>query len=229
MVLSGVSSQISYLTPIVVSCCALAWARRFGVAGVTPLRSYAPVAVLLSWWLLYTAARATLWHLSLGPGRDAIGPDAPYSGDALLVYYAEIALRLSWPFAILATCIVVFLRRRAWWVAAPWIASAVALALAYPALRRRPQSLVEAGIASACWLASVWCIWKGHRKLRIDPPECYVPVALILGAQLGVILVVQWSGRQDTEWSIARAVQGVVYATLLGYQAVRTFRPSWTN
>lgn len=218
-------SPISLLTPLVAACATTAWI----TVVYRRLPSYAPIAYLLTWWTAYTLARAANRIAILAPARAAIGPDAPYSGATLLGYCVEIALRLSWPFAILATCIVVFLRRGAWWVAVPWLTCATALSLAYPALRRRPQSLIEAGIASACWIASVWCVWKGHRRLRIDPPECYVPTALILGAQLAVILVVQWSGQQETEWSIARAVQGVVYAALLLYQAVKTFRPSWTS
>lgn len=216
---------ISFLTILVAACAVVAWLlilRR----GTT---SYAPVALLLTWGAAFTIARAWIQISVLAPARAALPHDAPYVGDTLPWYYAEIALRLTWPFAILAVCVWMYLRRSPWWLALLWSACAAALAGAYPELRRRPQGLVEASIASACWIASAATVWWGHRRRRIDPPGCYVPTAMILGAQLAVILIVQWLGRDDEEWSIARAIQGVVYAVLLGYQATKLLRPSWIS
>lgn len=215
---------LSLLFPLVFACAALAW----GVVKRRRALGYTPLAALLTWWVAYTLVRAVNRWAILAPTRERIG-DAPYEGAALGSYYIELALRLSWPFAILAACIVIFLARRAWWTAVAWVVAAVGLCWAYPDLRRRPQSLVEACIASACWVAAVGCAVYGHRKLRVDPPECYVPIAIILGAQLAVIAIVQWGGHQDTEWSIARGIQGAMYSILLTYQAVMVWKPTWLS
>jgi hypothetical protein len=216
-----VTSPISILTLIVaanaIAACALVVRRRW--------TGYAPVAALLVWCTTHALGRSAVQAAFLNPARAALGPDAPYYGAALPAYFAEVALRSTWPFAILAACIVVFLRRRPWWLVAAWSVTSLALCVAYPELRREPQALVEAGIASVCWLASVGVAWYGHRRLRRDPPECYVPMALILSAQLAVILLVQWSGRPEQDWSIARLIQGVVYAALLVYQSVNLWKP----
>lgn len=215
---------LSLLTPFIAACTVVAWF----IVKRRSLYGFAPIAVLLTWWTVYTLARAANRWAILAPTRERIG-DAPYEGAALGAYYLEISLRLSWPFAILAACVAIYLGRRVGWIAALWSLAAVAMCWAYPELRRRPQALVEAGVASACWVASVGAYVYGHRRLRVDPPECYVPTAIILGAQLAVIAIVQWGGHQDTEWPIARGIQGVMYSMLLSYQAVMVWKPTWLS
>lgn len=215
--------SISVLTPIVAACAVLAWC----LVLKRNLYGYITIGTLLTWWTAHVLVRAANQIAILVPTRDRIGPDAPYEGAARLAYYIELSLRLSWPFAILAACLAMFLRRRPWWVVPLWALFAGAFCFFYPELRRRPQSYVETAVAASCWIASVWCVWKGHRRLRIDLPECYMPTALILGAQLAVILVVQFAGQQQNDWSIARAIQSFAYGGLLLYLAAKLWRPEW--
>jgi hypothetical protein len=218
-----VDLPISYLTPIVAACAVVAWALAF----FRRLPGHLAVGAVLTWWYAYTFLRGAIDVAVLAPERSRIGGLAPFTGTALLWYYAEVALRLTWPFAILAACRRVFQRRSVWWVAPLWALVAACLCWLYPELRRRPQSIVEGLVGFACWSASAWASWHGHRALRVDPPEAYIPFALILGAQLAVIVIVQLAGEQQHDWSIARVIQGVAYSALLCYQAVKLCRPTW--
>ncbi len=216
--LRGVA-PLSPLTPILIACAAVAWAITRGWRRRARWPFYRPVALLLSWACVTALARAALQHWVLNPTREAIGKDQPYEGTARLAYFGELALRHSWPFAILAAAVAVFLRRRAWWALPAWGLSAAGLCAAYPDLGREPQAWVEAGVAAACLIASAWAFRHGK---HVDPVPSHEAMVLIMAAQLAVVVGVQSSGEPHVFWDIARILHGAMYSWLLLYQ-VRKF------
>ncbi|WP_437310016.1 hypothetical protein [Sorangium sp. So ce388] len=219
MVDLGGVAPLSPLTPILAACVALAWAITRGWWARVRWPFYRPVALLLSWTLATWLARGALQAWVLQPARRAIGEEAPYTGLVLVAYLAEVALRTSWPFVVLAASMAVFLRRRPWWVLPAWAVFAAVLCAAYPELRRGPQALVEAGATTACWLVSAWAMWRAYRVEDIDPVASHGGVTWVLAAQLSVAVVVQWFGSPYADWTIARIAQGGGYLGLLSYQA----------
>lgn len=217
--LAGVA-PLSLLTPLLVACAALAWAITLGWRRRPCWPFYMPVALLLTWACVTALARAALQHWILNPTRAAIGDDPPYEGTARLAYFGELAIRTTWPFAILAAAFAVFLRRRAWWTLPAWALTVGGLCAAYPDLGRTPQAWVEAGVAAVCLVVSGWAFKRGK---DIDPVPSHEAMVLIMAAQLGVIVAVHSSGEPHLFWDIARLVQGGMYAWLLWYQ-VRKFR-----
>ncbi len=212
-------APLSPLTPLLAACVVAAWAITRGWWARVRWPFYRPVALLLTWTLATWLARGALQAWVLSPVREAIGEEAPYEGVARLAYFAEVALRVSWPFAVLAASLAVYMRRRPWWLALAWVAAATALCWAYPELRRRPQALVEAGVTTACWAASAWAMWRSYRVEDIDPVASHGGMTWILGSQLSVALVVQWFGNPYVDWPLARIMQGAGYVGLLCYQA----------
>jgi hypothetical protein len=206
---------LSPLTAIVAVCALLAWAI---VRGWWSPRwpFYRPVAWLLTWWLAFSTARATLQHFILRPARAALG-EAPYPWPVRGAFLADLALLLSWPAALLGAYLAVFLRHRPWLAAVVWLLSWSAIAALYPALRGRPLLLVEAAIATACWLVCAWSAWRSFAAgdVWIASHMALVP---ILGAQLGVIVSVAWGADPVADWPIARLVQGVGYVLLIAYE-----------
>ncbi|XXY51000.1 hypothetical protein WME91_07630 [Sorangium sp. So ce269] len=211
-------APLSPLTIILAGCVALAWALARGWRGRPRWPFYRPVAALLSWALATSLARGAIQHLVLHPAREAIGPDAPYSGPARAWYLAELAIRLSWPFAILAATLAVFRRHRAWWLVGAWALAAAALCWAYPDIRRGPQWRIEAGIASVCWLGSAWAVWRWYAGDESAPVAAHTAMMLVLAAQSSVLAVTQWSGNPVEHWTGARVTYGVMYAGVLVYQ-----------
>ena len=190
MVDLGGVAPLSPLTLILAACVVLAWAIAQGWRARVRWPFYRPVALLLSWTLATWLARGAIQHWLLQPARGAIGDELPYAGAARLAYFGELALRVSWPFAVVAAALAVFLRRRAWWVLPAWVVVAGALCWAYPELRRRPQALVEAGITTACWLAGAWAMWRSYFRECIDPVASHGGMTWVLAVQLSVAVVV---------------------------------------
>ncbi|XXX79186.1 hypothetical protein WMF30_10470 [Sorangium sp. So ce134] len=217
--LAGVA-PLSPLTAILIACAVVAWAITRGWRRRARWPFYRAVALLLTWACVTALARGVLQHWVLNPARAAIGPGAPYEGTARLAYFGELALRTTWPFAILAAAFAVFLRRRAWWALPAWWLAAGWLCAAYPDLGRKPQAWAEAGIAAICLVASGWAFRRGK---DVDPVPSHEAMVLIMAAQLAVIVGIQSSGEPHLFWSIARLVHGGMYAWLLWYQ-VRKFR-----
>lgn len=214
---------LSWLTPIITACAALAWALSLGWGGRPRWPFYRPVALLLSWNVVASLARAVLQAGILVPARAALGPEPAYPWPVRAAYVAELALRTLWPFAILAAALAVFLpfelRRRALWALPAGGLAAGALCLAYPDLRRGPQAIVEAALATACWVACAAAVWWSYARARDVWVASHFAMVPVIAAQLAVIVVVQWGGDPHEHWGIARVVQGAGYAGLLGYQA----------
>lgn len=215
--------SLSVATPIVALCALLGWL----LVASRGLREYSHIAALLTWWTPYNIARAITQAAVLAPAHLLLPDGAPYVGVSLWGFYLETALRLTWPFAILAVCLSIFRRRGPWVPLMLWAVAALLFCAAYPRLRGESQRYVEAAVASACWIASAAVVSVGHRRHGIDPPGCYMSLSLILGTQLAVLVVVQWLGRE--EWPIAQAIQSVGYTGLLCYQAVKLWKPGATN
>jgi hypothetical protein len=216
--LGGVT-PLSPLTLILAACVVLAWALARGWRGRPQWPFYRPVALLLSWALATSIARGAIQHWALNPAREAIGPEAPYSGQGHAWYLAEVAIRLSWPFAIFGATLAVYLRRRPWWLVPAWAVAAAALCWSYPEVRRELQWHLEAGVASACWLASAWAVWRWYAGDESAPVASHTAMILVLAAQLSVLAVTQWSGNPVEHWTSARVTHGVMYAAVLVYQA----------
>lgn len=218
---SGV--PISPLFAIVAASTVLAWAIARGWwSPQWPF--YRPLAILLSWWCTASIVRAAVQSFILHPARLVMGPE-PYPWPARGAFLADVAVRLSWPFAILATCLAVYSRRPWWPAAAAWLVCSTVIAVAYPELRGPPLLLVEAGIATACWLACAWSAWRSFRAgdVWIASHMALVPV---LGAQVAMLLSVGWWPDPTRDWWIARLVQGVGYMLLLAYQLQQIRRNS---
>ncbi|MGK3995080.1 hypothetical protein [Sorangium sp. So ce1024] len=216
--LAGVA-PLSALTPILAACAVSAWALARGWRGRPRWPFYRPVALLLSWALATALSRGAIQHWILNPARAAIGEEAPYSGGARAWYLVELAVRLSWPFAILAATLAVFRRRRPWWLVGAWAVTAAALCWSYPEVRRELQWHIEAGVASACWTGSAWAVWRWYAGDESAPVAAHTTMMLVLAAQLSVIAVTLWSGAPAEHWTSARVTHGVMYAAVLAYQA----------
>jgi hypothetical protein len=213
-----VLAPISLLTLVFAACAVVAWCIVLGWRGRGGDVGYAPIAVLLTWLTASNMLRAAMQLMVLRPARAILGPDLPYDGPSRLIYFAELSIRNAWPFALLGAALLVFLGRTPWIALLGWIAASVALCWLYPELRREPQARVEAWIAAACWAATIAVGWWGHFVKRSDRPPCYIPMALMLAAQASVTLVVRFGSYPQDDWTIARIVQGTVYAGLLAYQ-----------
>lgn len=215
---------LSPLTPIIIVCAVLAraihrgwWSPRWPF--------YRPISWLLAWWVTFSSGRAALQHFILRPARETLG-GAPYPWPVRAAWLADLALDISWPFAILGACLVVFMRRRTWPAAVAWLACCVALAVAYPALRQRPLLLVEAGISTACLVACAWTVWRNFTSRAEVWLAHHLSLVPILGAQAGVMVSVAWWDDPVRDWPIARLVQGVAYVLLLAHQVrqIRKYR-----
>lgn len=200
------------------ACAVAAWCVVLGRRGLNGRPGYKTIAWLLTWFTASNLLRAFVQVQILDPARAAIGPDAPYSWPVRGWYLFELAMRTAWPFAILATALVVLLRRGPWPAALGWAFSATALCVAYPALRRVPQAQLEGWIALGCWTLTVLAGWYGHFRHRMSREECYAPLVFIVAAQAAVILVVKFGSYPEQDWMIARVLQGTAYAGLLAYQ-----------
>lgn len=178
---------------------------------------YRPVALLLTWAVIADVAR-----LAIVP---ALRSPVPYGWPERAAFFADTALVLAWPFALLAATQAVFVRRSPWAAAVAWAACTAALCAAYPTLRQRPLLLTEAAIASACWLASAWAV-RSAVKARVVWIASHMALVPILGAQLGVIVSVMWSEDQERDWTAARVVYGAGFVLLLAYQMrqIRKYR-----
>lgn len=210
---------ISPISTIVVACALLAVAIVRG--WWSPMwPHYRPIAAVLLWWLTFSTARAALQHLILRPSRLLIG-SAPYPWPMRGAFFLDVAARLSWPFALVAACLVVYARRRPWSALLGWAIVVAAVCRCYPAVRGDALLHVEALISTACWIWCAWLVWRSydHGDVWIASHMSLVP---ILGAQLGVIVSVAW-GHPIADWGIARLVQGAGYVLLLTYQ-VRQIR-----
>lgn len=216
--LAGVA-PLSTVTFILAACAASAWALTRGWFGRPRWPFYRPVALLLSWALATSCTRGAIQAWVLQPARAAIGPDAPYAGAERVAYLAELAIRLSWPFALLAAALVVFRRRRPWWLVGAWAVAAAGLCWSYPEVRRELQWRLEAGVASLCWTGSAWTIWRWYSGDESAPVAAHTAMMLILAAQLSVLVLILWSGNPVEHWTGARITHGVMYASVLAYQA----------
>jgi hypothetical protein len=212
-------APVSLLTPLFGACAVLAWLIVIGSKSRRPSNGYIPIATLLTWLTASNLMRALIQVFVLREVRAILGPDAPYDGPLRLLYFVEIAVRAAWPFALLGASMLVFLGRRPWISIVGWVAATAILCWLYPEIRRQPQARIEAYVALACWAASALAAWWGHFMRRTDRPSCYVPMSMMLGAQLSVTLVVRFGSYPQDDWTIARVVQGTVYVGLLGYQA----------
>lgn len=207
----------------IATAAALAWAIARGTWSPRwPF--YRSTAALLTWLFAADSARWCLQYYILRPARAALG-DEPYPWPERLAWFADLALQLSWSFAILAACLVVYLRRRPWPALAGWLGAVAILSALYPGLRGLPLLHVEAGIATACWLA---CAWAGWRSVRAGDVWLASHMALvpILGAQAAVLVAVAWGADPVGDHPIARLLQGVGYVLLLAYQVkqIRKYR-----
>jgi len=222
----GDVAPLSPLTIILAACVASAWALTRGWRGRPRWPFYRPVALLLSWALATSLARGALQHWILNPARATIGEEVPYTGMARTAYLAEVAIRLSWPFAILAATLVVFRRRRPWWLVAAWAVAAGGLCWSYPEVRREPQWHIEAAVASVCWLWSARTVWCWYSSDDGAPVAAHTAMMLVLAAQLSVLALVLWSGNPVEHWTGARVTHGVMYAGVLAFQLRKLLGPS---
>ncbi|WP_438029038.1 hypothetical protein [Sorangium sp. So ce233] len=219
--LPGVA-PLSPLTIILAACVGLAWALTRGGRGRPRWPFYRPVALLLTWTLATWLARGALQAWILQPTRAALGPELPYDGPARIAYFGELALRISWHFALLAAAVAVFLRRRAWWAAAAWVAVSAVLCWAYPGIRGENQARVEAIIGTIALLGSGWAMWRGYRAAVLPVPS-HGAMGWILATHLAIVVAVEWGQNPRADWSAARLVTGVGFLGLLQYQ-VRKLR-----
>jgi hypothetical protein len=210
--------KLSLLTPLMAACAVAAWCVVLGRKGLRPRPEYRPVAWLLTWFTVSNLSRAAIQFWILDPGRNAIGADVPFVDTDRFWFFVEVTVRTAWPFAILATGLVVFLRRSPWAAVVPWAIASAALCWLYPEVRRVEQARVEAWISLVCWTCTVLAGWVGHFRQRISIEWCYAPMVFVLAAHAAVISVVKFGSIAELDWLIARVVQGTVYAGLLAYQ-----------
>jgi hypothetical protein len=210
--------KLSLLTPLMAACAVAAWCVVLGRRDLPSRPGYAPVAWLLTWFTASNLSRAAIQTWILDPGRQAIGPDAPFVGADRFWFFVEVTVRTAWPFAILSTAFVVFLRRAPWVPLLAWAAVSSALCWLYPEVRRIEQARIEAWVSLACWSGTVLTGWLGHFRKRISIEECYTSMAFVVAAHAAVILVVKFGSVAEFDWMIARVVQGTIYAGLLAYQ-----------
>jgi hypothetical protein len=91
-----------------------------------------PIAGML---VLYTVADLLSRALEF---TNVFSSDGPYTGIPRLVFHADQALFLCWPFALLAAVMIVLYRRTARWLLCPaigWVVAVIVACLCYPTLR----------------------------------------------------------------------------------------------
>ncbi len=69
-----------------------------------------------------------------------------------------------------------------------------------------------------CWLVCAWSVRRSYYVEDISPVASHGAMTWVLGAQLSVVVVVQWFGAPHEDWTIARIIQGAGYLGLLSYQ-----------
>lgn len=207
--------QTTSLTPIsilIAICAILAWALARGWLTRSLWPFYRPVALVLSWGLVADIARACMQAAVLQPARAALGPDLPYPWLARLAFHFEQALMVSWPLALLAGAVVIFLRRSPRPIAGSWGALSVVLALAYPWLRHERLYVAYVILSLGCCVA-IARIAMQHVRSEAWLQHHVALLVLTLGeaGAHGAYLL----GEPVRDWGIAR----VSYATALAYVA----------
>ena len=191
----------------------LGWVLARGVLTRSMWPFYVPLAAILTWLPVHDASRLALRQVFL----PAI---VPYSGLARAAFHIDQALLLSWPAALIASAVVIFLRRPAWPVAVGWLATASTLAVLYPTLRDGQLlttyavvSLLSCAVVCGIALARFGEAWIQHQAslLLITSGEAIANVAYLFGDPV-------------RDWDMAQTAHATSFGLVLCYQAAQIVR-----
>jgi hypothetical protein len=184
--------------------CVLAWA----LASRQP--AHRPIALLLSAGLLSDLARRALRVLVLAPAR-AEGA-VPFTGGARVAAAGEVFLFLSWPAAIAAAALFVYLGRRPWAVGAAWLLVSGVLVAGYPTFRGELLGRCYLGFELAAVACALFCVVRWYpSKGKTSPAQA--SLALLVATET-VSLVGAWRVGVFDNWQLTQALNTLVFAVL---------------
>lgn len=180
---------------------------------------YRPVAALLVGTAL---ANLALFGFILGGAPTSV-PAEPLTGMARLAGHTRQALYLLWPFGLVATFLVVFLKRRPWPVAAAYGVFLATLVFGYPTIRGDllRQAYLAAEIASVLLSLGILIQWGWRRE---SPTLVHLAAMMLLFGEAGV-LYGAWQGDIfGAGWDMGPVMYSTVYAVLCAVQGVVLWR-----
>lgn len=202
---------------------------------IEALYGLSAVAMVLAWTLARRSAehRPIAWLLSAGLGVDlarralrtfyivpVIRPlrGHPLTGLPLAVSHVNDALFLTWPAALAACALVVYLGRRPWPAAMAWLAVVAGLVAFHPyestgMLGRALTGAQLAGVAVALGCAATWYLSTS----RAPTTTAQASLAVIIGSELAT-LVGSWRVGVFDNWHVSQILFLLLYVLLVVLQ-----------
>jgi hypothetical protein len=181
-----------------------------------------PVALLLSVGLAADVGRHVYDLAVLGPLRDSLGVEVPWTGWARVAALVAHALTLVWPAAIVAAVLVVFAGRKPWVAIIGWVAVLAVLAVAHPLAESQARALSAVQILAVVISAGIVIAWY----LRSTKPSgsARLALALIVSAET-ISLFGAWRVGLFDRWPVSQ----LLYLALFGVLVVAQGRFLWNS
>jgi hypothetical protein len=170
-----------------------------------------PIASLLSAGLVADLARQGIGVYVLQPTRAAAG-GLPFTGAARFAFHVDQALFLSWPAALAACAVLVYLGRRPWPVALVYGLAVTLFTMAYPALRGAPlgRAYLGAELAALAVCLGTFITWAWRR----EAPDLTRSVMFIISA-VELVTLLPYRKGPFAFWPLAQASYMTLYVVLI--------------